>query len=468
MNKLRNRERGVALIVALLALFLITAIGFGLILQATTETSVNFNYRDEQVALFASKAGIEEARDRMISSNPNPITLPTVLPGATGGSYATYISAPGVLPWSSTDPYQDTEFPKELDNTPTGSWYNSVATVSSYSGATNPMPYRWVRVNLKVNNSAYTTGGPYLVDGNSSNKAKQVCYDSGTGHEVVVASGGCWGFQTNVYDITSYAVTASGSRRMLQMEVTPSPLVPVQSAIYTKGSLTTSEALTVTGYTDPVCSAPSVGGAQSGTSTAKQPGPGNVIGNPPITSYAGWPYNLPKIVSSFQSAAITLPATGTGVTALTTTPLSYSGAHATLGIAPTVTYDASGAIVSITSPGTPRIYSSPGDLTLGTSVIGGAPVTGQGVLLVNGNLTMDVTNGFNYYGLIVVTGNITMVAANNSVSPHIHGAIIGGGTFSAPISSFGGTISIHQNACMVQNALANLPVTNLSSRELMF
>jgi hypothetical protein len=204
-------------------------------------------------------------------------------------------------------------------------------------------------------------------------------------------------------------------------------------------------------------------------STAKQPGPGNVSGAP-IQSYNGWPYDLPKIVSSFQSAAITLPATGTGVTALGTTPPSYSGPHATLGIPPGMpSYDKlTGGLLSVTSPGTPVIYSSPGDLTLGTSVIGGAPVTGQGVLLVNGNLTMDVTNGFNYYGLIVVTGNITMVAANNSVSPHIHGAIIGGGTFSAPISSFGGSISIHQNACMVQSALANLPVTNLSSRELMF
>jgi hypothetical protein len=468
MNKLRNRERGVALIVALLALFLVTAIAFGLTLQATTETSINFNYRDEQVALFASKAGIEEARDRMIRSNANPITLPTVLPGGTGGSYAAYISAPGVLPWSSSDPYQDTEFPKELGTAPSGSWYNSTATVSSYSSATNPLPYRWVRVNLKVNSSAYTTGGAYLVDGNSSNSAKQVCYDTSSGHEVVVASGGCWGFQSNVYEITSYAVTASGSRRMLQMEVTPSPLVPVQSAIYTKGSLTTSDALNVTGYTDPVCAAPSVAGAVSGSSTAKQPGPGNVSGSPDIKSYAGWPYNLPKIVSTFQSAATPLPATGTGVTALGTTPPSYSGPHATLGVAPTVTYDASGAIASITSPGTPAIYSSPGDLTLGTSTIGGAPVTGQGILLVNGNLTMDVTNGFNFYGLIVVTGNITIVAANNNVNPHIHGAILGGGTFSAPISSFGGSISIHQNACMVQSALANLPVTNLSSRELMF
>lgn len=99
----------------------------------------------------------------------------------------------------------------------------------------------------------------------------------------------------------------------------------------------------------------------------------------------------------------------------------------------------------------------------------GAVVIGQGVLIVNGNLVMDVTNGFNYFGLIVVTGNVTMTAnPSASANPHIHGAIIAGGQFNAPISNFGGSISIHQNACLVQTAFGGLSYRTVAVRELMY
>src|SRR4029077_20920620 len=109
-----KKEGGVALIVVMIALLLVTAIGMGMILLSNTETVVNSNYRDEQVALFAAKAGSEEARDRMDPSKANVITLPTILPGASGGAYLSYITASGVSPWSSLDPNQDKEYLNEM------------------------------------------------------------------------------------------------------------------------------------------------------------------------------------------------------------------------------------------------------------------------------------------------------------------------------------------------------------------
>jgi Tfp pilus assembly protein PilX len=69
----RNRERGVALFFSIFALLLLTAIGAALIFMASTETSVNSNYRQEQMAYFAAKAGVEEARARMMQSDPTSV-----------------------------------------------------------------------------------------------------------------------------------------------------------------------------------------------------------------------------------------------------------------------------------------------------------------------------------------------------------------------------------------------------------
>ena len=55
-NRLK-KQKGIALIVALLALVLLSAIGVGLMFMADTENSINNNYRDSQKAYFAARAG---------------------------------------------------------------------------------------------------------------------------------------------------------------------------------------------------------------------------------------------------------------------------------------------------------------------------------------------------------------------------------------------------------------------------
>ena len=72
-NTKQNSERGIALFFSIFALLLLMAIAGALTFVATLETSVNSNYRQEQVAYFAAKAGIEEARARMMPSDPNTI-----------------------------------------------------------------------------------------------------------------------------------------------------------------------------------------------------------------------------------------------------------------------------------------------------------------------------------------------------------------------------------------------------------
>ena len=92
----RNRQKGVALLIALVMLMLITAVAFGLILMSRTDTSINSNFKGEETEYFAARAGAEEARNRLLpgavdqSGNSIAFTnLPTAPPD--GGGKVLYI-----------------------------------------------------------------------------------------------------------------------------------------------------------------------------------------------------------------------------------------------------------------------------------------------------------------------------------------------------------------------------------------
>jgi len=102
-NISRNHERGMALILVLLALLLVSAIGMGMIYMSTTETSINSNYKDTQLAFFAMRGGLEEMRDRMRSDSLQPTPalaiplIPTNWPGsATPANSIVYITNPSL------------------------------------------------------------------------------------------------------------------------------------------------------------------------------------------------------------------------------------------------------------------------------------------------------------------------------------------------------------------------------------
>src|ERR1043166_1449713 len=61
----RNKERGIALIIALFALLLFSVIGMYMLGSAGTEGKIHANYRDKQIAQFAAMSGLQEARGRI-------------------------------------------------------------------------------------------------------------------------------------------------------------------------------------------------------------------------------------------------------------------------------------------------------------------------------------------------------------------------------------------------------------------
>jgi len=77
----RNRpnESGVALLLSILALLLLSAIAVSMMYMSSTETSVNASFKNEETEYFAVRAGLEEIRDRMI-----PGTAPYSINGVDG------------------------------------------------------------------------------------------------------------------------------------------------------------------------------------------------------------------------------------------------------------------------------------------------------------------------------------------------------------------------------------------------
>jgi hypothetical protein len=250
-NDFRKHERGMALILSLLALLLISAVGFGMIYMSSTESSINGNYKDTQTAFFAMRAGLEEGRDRLRANSTFPLTLPTNFPPAAGSIvYVTNPAGPGdnVTPWAfgANSPYFDDEFCHEsfvgsgvvwvAPNTPcgaagvapAGSWV-SVPSQSPNTNSLAALKYKWVRVTLKQNGTTGTPGTPSTWVDSTQPAASQVCWDGNLLKErVSTAISALYttcdmaknaGFNVRpVYLITAMAITPQGSRRVGQYE----------------------------------------------------------------------------------------------------------------------------------------------------------------------------------------------------------------------------------------------------------
>jgi hypothetical protein len=200
MKDLRKNEKGIALLIALFALLLLSAVGLSMMFSSDAETSINANYRDKQQVSYAAMSGALEAKDRIQPANTssaNYIAFPTDAPTSSSGKQIWYIinpsvgeSASSIKPWDPDNAYADTELCHDnvlgLSGTagvacsgssslPTGSnWYDKYDnSASAYTGAYklgNPLPYKWARIQLKTWNS-----GPYQVSGGSGNQI--VCWD---------------------------------------------------------------------------------------------------------------------------------------------------------------------------------------------------------------------------------------------------------------------------------------------------
>jgi hypothetical protein len=477
MHSINQRERGVAMMVVLFALLLLSVVGLGMMYSTNMETSINGNYRDKQVGFYAAMAGLQEGHERIrvqgysgtnpvvpIYSITPPIDLPT--PSQTNVIYIVS-NAANVKPWDTTpgNPYFDTELCHENVLSLTGMPGVPCTTIASGSGwyqtfddsltsaapwkLTNPLDWKWTRITLKGNNMT-----SYPVNGNATDPS-EACWDGK--HEISTPTGYTTGCNP-VGGVTAILVTSSGQNYTstgptvtIGGDGTGATATAIMSPQFTGYLATVNLTSGGSGYT----SAPTVtvtGDGTGATVTATLSSSGTTTSTVGVvtsitlltggTGYTTAPFvTLTGGGGSGATATATLSTTGVTVTngyvasvnltsngtAYTSPPTITFNGGGGMGAAATAVLSTTGSItsVSLSSPGT-QCYSGVSDVFVAFSGGGGSGASATGVLETNPsciysvsvpstqcNNKLDSTTGYNPASQ---EAGVTLTSGNNSFS----------------------------------------------------
>jgi len=452
MGYKKQNERGVALVMALIALLIVTSIGLSMMYMSDTETSINSNYRDEQTAYYASKAGLEEVRDRMrpsatntINATPGTSLLPTTLPGTTVNGVL-YITNPlggeTVAPWLTTNAYFDDQICKQVscggsNQLPTLSgWYRTSTASATY--ATSPvLPYKWVRITLKTDGAASGWSGAtqnfMYVDGKSANTNYNVCWN---GTNEVAQAAACASPKLPVYLMTALAVTPTGTRRMLQYELTQDALqLQFPSALTLDGSNASLSTVTGPNSNNFVMNGTDTAGCGGAAAAATVDSIG-VTNTPDVaTVTSGIPSNRDSNYTGITGGTHTLPDVYNIASTLPSNMQSVSALNAlllTIKNNADQTYNSNQN--NLANPGT---AAAPQTIYINGDYSPNGNVTGYGILVVTGTFSPGGNVGWN--GIVLVIGKGNMVG-NGGGNNSYNGAVIVAKTVDAsgnPLATLG-------------------------------
>jgi hypothetical protein len=247
MSRMMKRdERGMALMLALFALLLLSGIGLCMVLSSNTETRIDANYGGSLRSYYAAHSGLEEMRDRI--SYPSTAAaaggladlLPKDIAGNAGG--VLYVVNPvggeTVDPSDPTSAYFDVQLCHDYNSgvtirdsrctavPATAKWMLPLQNAAPLTSPDAVAPgYKWVRINMKTNRIA----APYFVDqvGDTATLDTRVCWDGKT--EQLSPGGATPACDANgmqpVYMLTSLAL-AQGTRNLLRSEVVGASIRP--------------------------------------------------------------------------------------------------------------------------------------------------------------------------------------------------------------------------------------------------
>jgi len=487
----RRSEAGVALLIAMFAVLLVSLAAISLLLSAGTETALAGNYRSSASAYYAASAGLEEARGRLLSKNPDFFNntfanfIPTTGTPLLAVGQVRYITNP-IAAEDVLAVYPDTEYDLEFGagSLAAASGAGNVKTIPSVStvtsgGTTYQGPlFKWVRITPATEKSINVDVDN---DGNGNDSTTPLYYDpahldaGGNPLPSLIVSAAPPATAFQVFEVTSLAVLPNGSQKLLQYVVTPATLsLKFPSALTLNSSNASMNGGSSNGYQingQDQCNAgapplPAIGYDGGGTTnynniTGGLPHPNNYIGAPPpgpapptpsVVSVAG------ALSSSLQTSA-SLDALVQLITQNADAVITPAGgSHADEGDLP-----------SGMSPTHPMTVVVDGDY----SQSGG--FTGYGLLVVTGDFTFRANSGWR--GIVLVIGQGT-VTGNGNGGNEFDGAILvaktrdalgnelaalGQATFDI---TAGGGSGINYNSCWINSAQPVLSYKALSYREI--
>ena len=501
-----RHQRGAALLIAIFALLLVSVVAIALIVSSGTDSALASNYRTSASAYYASLAGIEEARARLLGTNGNAIGLPSVPMGLTQVVYITNpLSGETVAPENTSNAatYPDNEYRQEYGVDVSTRLITKFASVSAVGGMPGPM-FKWVRINAVTEQSlgdAPTGTGPIGVDVNGDGSIDQVTplfYDPANMNALrnTMAPGliesvvpPATALPVQALEITSFAVLPNGSQKMLQAVVRPLVEFPGLNAPAFSAALTlagnnvtftgpTTSSFYIQGQDSAICIPPSpmvpaigytndVGGDASKSNI--------LAGATPASNYTGMPDNPP-------SPLPTTPATGSVANVGNTMNLNWLTPAGLDAVVQDITNGADAVITGPTtassfpsgmSAGHPMTIVVNGDLDMN-----GWRNTGYGLLLVTGTLHYDPDANWEGVVLVIGQGNFLSTRGGNG---GIDGAVfvaktrdpagnllvnLGPSSFSQTGPGSNAGRGINYNSCLVRSAFGPITYKVVSFREI--
>ncbi|MEW5974912.1 MAG: pilus assembly PilX N-terminal domain-containing protein [Acidobacteriota bacterium] len=468
-----NREKGVALLIALFTLVVMSLIGLSIMVNSSSEVLVNDNFKKSRVTFFGAEAAVEEARFRLgdgagtnkLASIPSTPTTAVYILGRSGIDPTTGNA--------SSNPFFDPEYSGAITyRNSSGTTVNvgsstltSRTLVNTVQGANDRVPFAWSKVTVKTErlsahdvnqDGTYNAIDPvYYGRNKATGKVSQYIADAAG----VLAHEG-----QPVYLVTALGADQVGAVRKLQTEVAIPPPVNVNAAIDSFQDVDFSGNLDISGVDE--CNPANMvyGVSSAGTIDSLNPSQ-SVIGrtppppalptDPSLCPGCPFTHDVPGLIQMLKDTGLfqDVNSSGTNVSC-SGTPVACSGSNVNLGTPPNVPPPG----IPTNTP-VPKYYYSPGDLTLTSN-----NSVGYGILIVDGNVNMH--GGVYFEGIIIARGtfNFTGGGGNNI---NIRGAVISGESINDTTSDLGGSIEIQYNSCSLINAWKYLPMTILSFKDRM-
>jgi hypothetical protein len=478
----RSAERGVALLIAIFTLLLISAMAVALMIASGTESALASNYRSSNSVYFAALSGIEEGRGRLLPNHPNYFNTFVAPPGTSLAlGQVRYVLNP--LPAETVDPtnlsspatYPDTQYQDEFGVPVTSATVQTTSSTSTVAGIQGPL-YKWVRINAVTEKSIN-------VDVNNDgvlDPATLLYYDaSHTPQPSLVVSATPPASAKQALEITSLAVLPNGSQKLLHYVAAPLTFnLTFPSALTLSGKQINYSGANSNVYyangTDGSGNPPAVPGCTPNPSTSlpaigvTEPLGGNtnqnsvIAGLPRPDHYTGGGLPTPSVSNTISlNPSLQTPASlNTLVQAISqiATVITPSSGTATNADLPPM---------SATNPATVVVN---GNLSLSSYV-------GYGLLVVTGNFSYNGNSGWKGIVLVVGSGTTTFTGLGGG-NQEFDGAIFVAtikdtsgnllsqmGTVNFNISGGGGN-GVYYNSCWINRAQPVLTYKALSFREL--
>jgi hypothetical protein len=477
----RLSEDGIALLIAIFVLLLISVVAIALIVSSGTETALGANYRTSSTVYYAAIAGLEEARGRLLpplTKNPNyfgAALIPTPFPLLRTVYVINRLPGENIVPWDITNPFYDNEYQAESNTAASSASSYPVPSVwdNNIQGIPGPI-FKWVRINaatehtlfLQVNASGFYDNSiaiyydPFHLDTSLNPWPSLVVGSTSTAVQAL--------------EVTALASLPSGSKKTLQYLVAPvgptTPLVgpPIVPSLSFPAALTMDGnavlfsvpgaiAFLVSGIdqNDPLNALPNgctpgsnpvagVGYTNSSDASQGNIGTAITIGGHPL-NYTGLGGSTPNVlpvggVGGLAASLQTVSGLSTLVQAITQNADVVINGPATQSDMP--------AAMSITNPMTIVVN---GDLTLS-----GWHNTGYGILLVTGTFTYDPDASWD--GIVLVIGQ-GVISSHQGGAGTFYGAMlvantVGGtgnnlGPSSFDFTSTAGSKGIYYSSCWI-------------------